>query len=170
MYMAAWLEPRLVVNGFVDDRWPVLQKLPRALAPWRAKFDRDREVLDAIANAWWTPAKESVKNGTAVPCFATKFVETYESQGWTEQEAALITLGLLIAGAGTTASAQNYLVMGCLVNPEAVKKAHEELDRVVGPDRLPTLDDEPNLPYIRAMVKECLRWRPFSNAGKHGRP
>ena len=44
-------------------------------------------------------------------------------------------------------------------NPEAQKRAQEELDSVIGPDRLPTLDDKPSLPYITALVKECLRWR-----------
>ncbi|KAJ3775934.1 cytochrome P450 [Lentinula raphanica] len=33
-------------------------------------------------------------------------------------------------------------------------------DRVVGPFRLPDFDDYEHLPYIRAMVKEVLRWRP----------
>ncbi len=40
-----------------------------------------------------------------------------------------------------------------------LKGAHEELDRVVGSSRTPSFDDKPNLPYIRAMVKEVNRWR-----------
>lgn len=38
--------------------------------------------------------------------------------------------------------------------PEVQKKAHEELDRVVGRDRLPSIEDEKNLPYCHAIVKE----------------
>lgn len=34
------------------------------------------------------------------------------------------------------------------------------MDRVVGPDRLPTLDDVPSLHYIHACVKETIRWMP----------
>ena len=45
-------------------------------------------------------------------------------------------------------------------------KAHKELDEVVG-DRLPTFDDWSRLPYIRAMVKEVLRWRTASNDHIH---
>lgn len=41
--------------------------------------------------------------------------------------------------------------------PDALKKAQEEVDRVVGKDRLPRLDDAPNLPYVWACVKETLR-------------
>jgi hypothetical protein len=38
--------------------------------------------------------------------------------------------------------------------PEAQKKAHEELDRVVGEDRMPTLEDLGQMPYIRAIISE----------------
>lgn len=42
-------------------------------------------------------------------------------------------------------------------NPEVQRRAQEELDRVVGSDRLPTLDDRLNLPYIEGVVNESLR-------------
>jgi cytochrome P450 len=48
--------------------------------------------------------------------------------------------------------------------PEVAQIAQEELDRVCG-DRLPNLDDEPNLPYIRGCVKESLRWMPTGILG-----
>ena len=46
-----------------------------------------------------------------------------------------------------------------IIFPDVQKKAQEELMAVVGPNRLPEYEDEPSLPYIRAVVKECLRWR-----------
>ena len=42
--------------------------------------------------------------------------------------------------------------------PDAQKKAQAELDLVVGPDRLPTHEDIPMLPYVNAIAKEALRW------------
>jgi hypothetical protein len=44
--------------------------------------------------------------------------------------------------------------------PEAQAKAYEEIDRVIGQDRLPTLADLENLPYIEALLKETFRWSP----------
>jgi cytochrome P450 len=44
--------------------------------------------------------------------------------------------------------------------PAVQNKAREELDRVVGTDRVPTYDDEPSLPYIQAVYREVSRWRP----------
>ena len=49
--------------------------------------------------------------------------------------------------------------------PAVVKKAQDELARVVGDERSPTWDDEENLPYIRAIVKEILRIRPIASVG-----
>ena len=45
-----------------------------------------------------------------------------------------------------------------VLNPGVMKKAQEELDRVVGKDRLPDFPDKENLPYINALLKELLRW------------
>ncbi|KAF8263088.1 cytochrome P450 [Lactarius quietus] len=36
----------------------------------------------------------------------------------------------------------------------------QELDHVVGRDRLPTFDDELSLPYLVAFIKEVTRWQP----------
>ena len=43
--------------------------------------------------------------------------------------------------------------MGLLSNPEAIKKCQEELDRVIGSDRTPSVDDVKDLPYVRSLVK-----------------
>ena len=45
-----------------------------------------------------------------------------------------------------------------LVHPEAQKKAHAELDRVVGSGRLPDFSDRESLPYIDCIVQETLRY------------
>jgi cytochrome P450 len=51
------------------------------------------------------------------------------------------------------------------LHPEVQTKAQEELDRVLGPNKLPTFEDRSKLPYIDAMVKESLRWHPVAPMG-----
>jgi hypothetical protein len=46
------------------------------------------------------------------------------------------------------------------MHPEAQAKAFEEIDCVIGPDRLPTPADIDNLPYLGALLKETFRWSP----------
>ena len=43
-------------------------------------------------------------------------------------------------------------------NPEVFKKAQEEIDRVIGNDRLVDYDDKGSLPYFSAVLREVLRW------------
>lgn len=67
-------------------------------------------------------------------------------------------------GADTTASYLNSLHLAMVTNPDIQRKAHEEIDRVIGSE-LPGLGDIERLPYIRAIIKEVLRWRPAAPLG-----
>jgi cytochrome P450 len=53
-----------------------------------------------------------------------------------------------------------------LLSPDIQKKAQDELDSVIGRDRLPTFEDRPRLPYVDAVCKEVLRWHPVVPAGE----
>ena len=57
------------------------------------------------------------------------------------------------------------LLVACLLHPEAQKKARDEIDAVIGRERLPTFEDRPKLPFVDAMCKEVLRWRPATPIG-----
>ena len=50
------------------------------------------------------------------------------------------------------------LFMALVLHPEIHKRAQDELDVVVGRDRLPTFDDRPRLAYIDAICREVVRW------------
>ena len=51
--------------------------------------------------------------------------------------------------------------------PEIQKKAQRELDTVVGNDRLPTLADRKDLPYMEALVTELFRWSAIAPLGEY---
>lgn len=68
-------------------------------------------------------------------------------------------------GAETTATAMGWWSYAMLAYPECQRRAQEELDMVVGRERVPTFADLPDLPYISAMIKETLRWRPVLPIG-----
>lgn len=53
-------------------------------------------------------------------------------------------------------------VMAMILYPDVQKAAQSEIDRVIGPDRLPELIDRESLPYVTAAMREGLRlavWR-----------
>lgn len=73
---------------------------------------------------------------------------------------------MIEAGSETTSSSLNSCIKYLAAYPEVQQRAHTELSKFVGDSRSPTFEDEPNLPYIQAMVKEILRIRPVTNMGQ----
>lgn len=63
-------------------------------------------------------------------------------------------------GAETTATMLKWWALAMVAFPEAQRRAHAELDAVIGRGRVPTFADAPRLPYISAVIREVLRWRP----------
>ena len=66
--------------------------------------------------------------------------------------------------AQTTAALEAFF-HAMTISPDAQRKAQEELDSVVGSNRLPNYDDWNSLPYIEALVREVLRWKPIAPLG-----
>lgn len=64
----------------------------------------------------------------------------------------------------TVSSIGTFFLMMALT-PEVQIKAQDEIDRVVGTGRLPTLADRNRLPYVSAVVKEVFRWHPVVPMG-----
>jgi cytochrome P450 len=52
-----------------------------------------------------------------------------------------------------------------LLNPDALAKAQAEIDAIIGPDRLPGVQDRQSLPYVNALIKEVLRFEPVTPMG-----
>lgn len=50
--------------------------------------------------------------------------------------------------------------------PSVQKKLHVELDKIVGPDRLPAFGDQESMPYLHAVLLETLRWNPIASVGE----
>ena len=45
-----------------------------------------------------------------------------------------------------------------MMNPDAQRKAQQEIDRVVGNGRLPEFSDRADLPFVDCILKETLRY------------
>jgi cytochrome P450 len=73
---------------------------------------------------------------------------------------------IYVSGADTTGSAVLSFFLAMLVYPEVQAKAQAEVDRVVGQGRLPDINDKKDMPYVQAVVNECLRWMPVLPTGE----
>ncbi|THH33533.1 hypothetical protein EUX98_g692 [Antrodiella citrinella] len=66
------------------------------------------------------------------------------------------------AAADTTTCAAEVFMLAMAMYPEVQRKAQAELDKHVGPNRLPELSDLDALVYIRAIALETMRWLPVN--------
>ncbi|KAJ8482604.1 hypothetical protein ONZ51_g5256 [Trametes cubensis] len=106
-------------------------------------------------------AQDAMSRGDASPSILNQLLDAVpESQvtGVTEVTAKEISAAVFAAGADTTIATMTAFFCAIILYPDVQTRAQEELDAVVGPDRLPQITDLPSLPYVKAVVKELLRW------------
>ncbi|KAL6297192.1 hypothetical protein ACE6H2_005334 [Prunus campanulata] len=70
------------------------------------------------------------------------------------------TMALIVAGAEAPAVQMTWALALLLNNREALKKAQEELDQIIGKDRQVKESDTKNLVYLQAIIKESTRLYP----------
>lgn len=169
MHTAASLN---VPGKYMVESFPFLKHIPDVLAPWKAEIKaRGREEAAAnmsLVRLVQDDIARAKTNGDEIPdslCKLLLELREKEHIPLSERDFSYIPASLFGAGSDTTASTLCTAFLALVTHPETLKAAHYELDTVVGPDRTPTFDDESDLPYVRALVKEVLRWRPVAVLG-----
>ncbi|KAJ4318839.1 hypothetical protein N0V84_006652 [Fusarium piperis] len=154
---------------YIIEFMPFLQKLPRFMRPWQDELEgmRQREFDFATSNL--KTALEDVEKHPDRPCIALDLKKNMDKANMDEYndqlQLAITCLEILGTGSETTATSIMTTIHALAMHPEVVRKAHEELDLVIGRDRFPTWTDEPDLPYLRAIIKEQHRWSSIAPLG-----
>ncbi|KLO07928.1 cytochrome P450 [Schizopora paradoxa] len=128
-----------------------------------------RELSDKLRYELLTLTKKKMEDGTAKESMTTIFLGDIASNnsanyGTEEGEFANAAAMVFLGKIQTTTAIMN-LIHAVLKHPETLRRAQEELDRVIGIDRLPTCEDRDNLPYVNAMCIEVLRWEALGPLG-----
>jgi cytochrome P450 len=157
------------------DFFPLLRWLP----DWVLKTQQHAKDLHReekrLYLGHWMKAKEGIKAGTISHCFCVGMAEAQEKDQFSDAQAvrsrcscvvpnviltqldqAYISGTLLEAGSDTTSSTLYAFVQAMLLYPEVQRYAQQHIDGVTGSSRMPTMDDEAALPYVRSLVKETL--------------
>ncbi|KAI5889746.1 cytochrome P450 [Schizophyllum commune H4-8] len=156
----------MTADNFLVNIIPALKYVPEWF-PGGDFHRQGREWHTFLMNAIDRPFQE-VKQDIASP--KPSFTSLALEQG-VDDEVIRDTAGALYhAGTDTTVVALLHFTLGMLNNPQAQRRAHEELDAVLGPletadgapGQLPDMSDEPRLPFVTAIVRESLRWMPVT--------
>ncbi|KAI0371752.1 cytochrome P450 [Pilatotrama ljubarskyi] len=153
-------------GSYLVDVIPILKYVPEwfpgAGFQKQAKFWHN--AVDKLMNDPYEVCEKRLAAGELGDCAAKSMMESFGKHAKDPEYTANVikaTLGsLYVGGADTTVSALGTFFLAMTLNPEIQEKARRQLDQVVGTHRLPDFCDQPALPYIDAILKETIRWRP----------
>lgn len=158
----AALAPVGVAGNYLVDTFHFLQYLPTWLPGMHFKIQAQewRGLSVRMIEGPYQWALKEIKEGRAIPSFVSELLE--QNIGGEEGEDIIKwTAGSMYnAGQHTTVGTLNNFVLAMILYPEIAHKAREEMDRVVGTERLPEMSDRPNLPYLECVLLETMRWHP----------
>ncbi|TRM63526.1 cytochrome P450 [Schizophyllum amplum] len=153
-------------GAYLVDSLPFLKALPSWVPG--AGFKREAaEWNDDASRFHKYPVEyvqESMEKGTAEPCIASEHLEKCRTPE--ELEGLRAILGVAYeAGADTTVSALSTFVLMMATYPEVQRKGQEAVDAAFGTGHLPDFSDDVAVPYVDAIIKEVLRYRPVAPLG-----
>ncbi|KAL2633750.1 hypothetical protein R1flu_005229 [Riccia fluitans] len=122
-------------------------------------FARNNARRDALTQAImheFAAARDSSSHHHFVDALL-KFRKEYDLS---EETVSTLLWDMITAGMDTTAITVEWAMAELVRNPEVQRKAQEELDTVVGYERVLTEVDFKDLPFLHAVAKEVLRLHP----------
>jgi len=166
----------LYVSSLCNDSFPFFHfssYLVKYIPGWfpGAGFKRKAKLWGkGVHDSFEIPFEEvskSFSKGKATPSFVTSWLSRLIS-GFNEDDKQKLLIRIknvsgtsFLAAVETTTSTLLNFVFLMITHPDVQRKAQEELDEVVGRNRLPDPDDKESLPYMRALIKEVLRIYPI---------
>ncbi|CAA7262436.1 unnamed protein product [Cyclocybe aegerita] len=152
-------------GNFLVDFIPILKYLPRWVpgSGFLATAERWRKLFYDSTYRPYNWCKKNLETGqTLLPNLCATILQNPTHQLSEDEETKLIWAASSVLGGGldTNMSSALTFYLAMILNPSIQEKAHAEIEAVVGKDRLPTINDRPNLPYIRSIITEVLRSSP----------
>ncbi|KIO27631.1 hypothetical protein M407DRAFT_73022 [Tulasnella calospora MUT 4182] len=165
----------LSLQGYVVDLFPTLQYLPKWLPGMKFKRDAarwEKEIRELEDTVLTLVKANSLSDDPEVQSSYTfkKMQEIHskdrDEHGVQEQTKLnyLYTGGLETVNHSTETTMQSF-IYAMILCPSVQKKAQDEIDRVIGSTRSPTFEDQPDLPFLHAVMLETLRWNPAVSFG-----
>ncbi|MBA0642882.1 hypothetical protein Goklo_027215 [Gossypium klotzschianum] len=137
-----------------------LQGMNKKLKQVRDKFD---SMMDRIIKEH-EEARKTNKDDNTVKDLLDVLLDISQDESsemrLTRENIKAFILDLFVAGTDTSAVTIEWALSELINHPNIMEKARQEIDIVVGKDKIVQESDVTNLPYLQAIVKETLRLHP----------
>ncbi|TFK38305.1 cytochrome P450 [Crucibulum laeve] len=148
------------------DFFEILQRIPTRTR------SRGRNLHDGLISVYGDMIlqfKARMDAGEEVPdCLVKTLLETQNKEKLDWEDLCMLSAIFTLGGVHSTSGIILWFLALIPSHPDILIRAHEELDRVIGRNRWPSTEDEPDLPYVRAIIKEVQRVHaPFWMATPH---
>ncbi|KAK4762419.1 hypothetical protein SAY86_008187 [Trapa natans] len=145
------------IGDFIPSiAWMDLQGIEKGMKRLHVKFDK--LITEMIEQHSATAYRRKGKPDFLDQVMANSEMSDGERLNMTNVKALL--LNLFTAGTDTSSSIIEWALAEMMKNPKIFRRAHEEMDRVIGRGRRLKESDIPNLPYLQAISKETMRKHP----------
>lgn len=143
-----WLEvfdfdehKRMITNAIKNVRKYQDPRIEKRIEMWQRGIQTEEEdILDVLIN---------LKNSENKPLLSV-------------QEIKALIVEIMIETVDNPSNAVEWAMAEMMNQPDILGKAYEELDRVVGKDRLVQESDLPKLNYVKACLRESFRLHPLA--------
>lgn len=140
---------------------PFSELLERLPLPQNRRFQIAKDRLDATIYRMIDERRHTGEDrGDLLSMLLLAQDEEGDGKGMTDQQVRDEALTIFLAGHETTANALTWTWYLLSQHSEVEAKLHEELDRVLEGNRLPTFEDVPNLRYTEMIFAEAMRLYP----------
>ncbi|KAH6718660.1 cytochrome P450 [Leptodontidium sp. MPI-SDFR-AT-0119] len=160
-----WMEKTSDAQNFqLVDFYNFLRPLYRIMPARFSSLKTQLLEINAIENRLFfsllNVAKENIAKGKVYPSFIRDMLLADEKDLMSDVEIANNAAHGFGAATDTQWNTALGFVKAMVLHPKVQQEAQQEIDKVVGSDRMPEWEDRENLPYIRGIVEESLRWMP----------
>ncbi|KAJ7312708.1 cytochrome P450 [Mycena albidolilacea] len=147
------------------DAFPILDRLPDFLAPWRAGAKRKHLMEVGLYTRLTSEVRMRMESDIGLECFAARLWDHQEKMNITPEELAYVAGSAFTAGTDTTAGTIEWFLMAMVLYPSTMLKAQKEIDLFFSSDTVPGYSAMNDLSYCFALAKEVFRWAPVAPAG-----
>ncbi|THU92382.1 cytochrome P450 [Dendrothele bispora CBS 962.96] len=141
------------------DQVPILNYIPERWAKWKRLAKRGNRLASHIYLHMLSICEQRIQRGEENGCFLEDIIKNKNQYELSRRQISFLGGALLDGGAHTTSAFLQSLVLCLTAFPDTQKKAQAEIDKVIGLDRVPQLEDFARLPYCSALINEMHRFR-----------